>query len=303
MIPNRFPDGGEAPEYNTVDATFWFAEAVKAHWRATGDAAFLAEMYPVLADIVAQHADRRALRHQGGPGDGLLRAGEPGVQLTWMDARVGDWVVTPRIGKPVEVNALWSRRLAFMAEIAPAGTTPTRAASPTCTLRPERLRSGSGIRTRGYAFDVLDGPDGDDPSLRPNQIFAARASAGFFDEARRRAIVDVCARELLTPAGLRSLAPGDPAYRPRFGGDQTARDSAYHQGTVWTWLIGPFVEAHLDAYGDPDRAAAILAPLADHLAIEASGTVNEIFEASRPMPRAAASPRPGASPRSCAPGA
>ncbi len=134
----------------------------------------------------------------------------------------------------------------------------------------------------GHAFDVIDGPDGDDPTLRPNQILAARAASGFFDADRRRAIVEACSRALLTPAGLRSLSPDDPSYRPHYGGDQTSRDSAYHQGTVWAWLIGPFVEAHLDAHGDPDAAAAVLAPLADQLGIEAVGTVGEIFEAEPP---------------------
>jgi predicted glycogen debranching enzyme len=280
MVPNRFPDGGERPEYNSVDATFWFAEAVRAHWRATGDREFLAGMYPVLAGIVAalQAGTRYGIRVDA---DGLIRAGEPGVQLTWMDAKVGDWVVTPRIGKPIEVNALWISTLAFLAEIAPlhgadaGGFAELHARAKAAS---ERFWNPA----TGHAFDVIDGPDGDDPTLRPNQILAARASAGLFDAGRRRAIVETCSRTLLTPVGLRSLAPDDPSYRSRYGGDQTARDGAYHQGTVWAWLIGPFVEAHLDAYGDPDAAAAALAPLADQLAIEAIGTVGEIFEAEPP---------------------
>jgi glycogen debranching enzyme len=280
MIPNRFPDGGERPEYNTVDATLWFAEAVKAHWRTTGDRDFLALMYPVLAGIVAvlQTGTRYGIRVDA---DGLIRAGEPGVQLTWMDAKVGDWVVTPRIGKPIEVNALWLSTLAFLAEIAPLhGAEASAFAELHARARAACERYWN--PATGYAFDVIDGPDGNDPTLRPNQILAARASAGFFDAGRRRAIVEACSRTLLTPVGLRSLAPDDPSYRPRYSGDQTARDGAYHQGTVWAWLIGPFVEAHLDAYGDPAAAAAVLAPLADQLAIEAIGTVGEIFEAEPP---------------------
>ncbi len=280
MIPNRFTDDGSAPEYNTVDATFWFVEAIKTHWQMTGDADFLAEMFPVLADIVA--AMQTGTRYGIGVAeDGLIRAGEPGVQLTWMDAKVGDWVVTPRIGKPIEVNALWLSTLTFMAESAPlarAKAAPYEALLAKARVAFERFWNPE----TGYAFDVIDGPGGNDASLRPNQILAARAALGAFDADRRRAIVDACERALLTPAGLRSLAPDHPDYKPHYGGDQVARDGAYHQGTVWTWLIGPFIEAHLDAYGDSDRVAAMLAPLGDQLGVEAMGTIGEIFEAEAP---------------------
>jgi predicted glycogen debranching enzyme len=221
MIPNHFPDGGESPEYNSVDATFWFAEAVKAHWRTTGDRDFLALMYPVLAGIVAvlQTGTRYGIRVDA---DGLIRAGEPGVQLTWMDAKVGDWVVTPRIGTPIEVNALWLSTLTFLAEIAPLhGADASAFAELHARARAACERYWN--PAAGYAFDVIDGPDGNDPTMRPNPILAARASAGFFDAGRRRAIVEACSRTLLTPVGLRSLAPDDPSYRPRYSGDQTAR--------------------------------------------------------------------------------
>lgn len=278
MVPNRFPDGGEPPEFNTVDATFWFGLAIAQHWRTTGDDAFLAAMFPTLASIVTamQAGARYRIRVDD---DGLIRAGEPGIQLTWMDAKVGNWVVTPRIGKPIEVNALWLATLAFLAEAAPkAGADP----APYATLHAKAAAAFERFWNpeTGHCFDVIDGPDGDDPTLRPNQILAARA--GLFDADRRRAIVEVCARQLLTPAGLRSLAPGQPGYRPTYGGGQTSRDGAYHQGTVWAWLIGPFLEAHLDAYGDPDAAEALLKPLADQLAIEGIGTIGEIFEADAP---------------------
>ena len=281
MIPNRFPDGGTAPEYNTVDAAFWFIEAVSAHHTATGDDALLADLFPVLADIVrhTQAGTRYGIRVD--PADGLVAAGEPGVQLTWMDAKVGDWVVTPRIGKPIEVNALWISGLRFMARAAnrlghdPA---PYTALLATAVTGFDRFWNPA----RGFCFDVLDGPNGAEEALRPNQIFAARPATGVFDPDRCRAIVRTCETALLTPAGLRSLAPTEPGYAAHYGGDQLARDGAYHQGTVWAWLIGPFIEAHLHAFADPVRAAEILAPMADQMRIQGIGTLNEIFDADAP---------------------
>ncbi|SLN52126.1 amylo-alpha-1,6-glucosidase [Roseisalinus antarcticus] len=280
MIPNRFTDDGGAPEYNTVDATFWFIEAVNSHWRMTGDDEFLRQIFPLLTGVVEamQAGTRYGIQVAE---DGLIRAGEPGVQLTWMDAKVGDWVVTPRIGKPIEVNALWLSALHFMAEAAPVAGADSAPFAEKLTKARAAFERFWNPET-GHAFDVIDGPDGNDPALRPNQIFAARAELAAFDADQRKAIVDSCEHALLTPAGLRSLAPSDPAYKPRYGGDQVARDGAYHQGTVWPWLIGPFIEAHLDAYADPDRAAAMLAPLADQLGIEAIGTIGEIFEGDAP---------------------
>ncbi len=281
MIPNRFPDGGTAPEYNTVDAAFWFIAAVAAHHDATGDDALLAEMFGVLDDIVGhmQAGTRYGIRVDFA--DGLVTAGEVGVQLTWMDARVGDWVVTPRIGKPVEVNALWISGLRFMIRAArQLGRDPAPYEVPLARAIEgfERFWNPD----RGYCFDVLDGPDGHEVALRPNQIFAALPGTGVFDADRCCRIVRACEAALLTPAGLRSLAPSEPGYLPRYGGDQVARDAAYHQGTVWAWLIGPFIEAHLHAFADPVRAAEILAPLADQLRIEGIGTIGEIFEAAAP---------------------
>lgn len=281
MIPNRFPDGGSDPEYNTVDASFWFIEAVAAHVDATGDTALLGELFQVLETIVQhmQKGTRYGIRVD--PADGLITAGEPGVQLTWMDAKVGDWVVTPRIGKPIEVNALWVSGLRFMVR---AATLLGRDSAPYDALLASAIKGFDRFwnAERGFCFDVLDGPNGHEDTLRPNQIFAARPATGVFDTARCREIVRRCEEALLTPAGLRSLAPGEPGYRPHYGGDQTARDGAYHQGTVWGWLIGPFIEAHLNAFADPERAAEILAPMADQLRIEGIGTINEIFEADAP---------------------
>ena len=282
MVPNRFPDAGTAPEFNTVDATFWFIEAVAAVDRAAHDHAFLAEMFPVLDDIVVHL--KQGTRYGIGidPADGLIRAGAPGVQLTWMDARVGDWVVTPRRGKPIEVNALWVSGLRFLVD---AAQRLGRDASEFQRLL--NLASSGFARFwnagRGCCFDVLDGPDGHEALLRPNQIFAARAAAGVLPRQQARQVLDMCEVHLLTPCGLRSLAPQEPGYVPSYGGDQTHRDAAYHQGTVWAWLIGPFIEAHLDLHADPDRAAALLAPLADQLRIGGLGTIGEIFEAEHPF--------------------
>ncbi|NBB69668.1 MAG: glycogen debranching protein [Alphaproteobacteria bacterium] len=281
MIPNRFPDQGEPPEFNTVDATFWFIEAIRAYYAASGDTNTLATLFAALDDIIAHHVAGTRYGIGVDPRDGLVRAGEPGVQLTWMDAKVGDWVVTPRIGKPVEVNALWCSGLAFMVEAAGA------LGKPADRYRDLLERASTGFRRfwnpeRGHCFDVLDGPHGHDPALRPNQVMAASLPGRALPDEQLRAVVRTCERALSTPAGLRSLAPGEPGYTPHYGGDQRSRDGAYHQGTVWGWLIGPFVEAHLALFGDIAHLERILRPLGDQLRIEGVGTVGEIFEAAPP---------------------
>lgn len=282
MVPNRFPDAGETPEYNTVDATLWYVEAVRAYHAATGDEKLVRELFPVLAEIVDWH--RRGTRYgiRLDHADGLLRAGEEGVQLTWMDAKVGGWVVTPRIGKPVEVNALWYNALRAMAALARVAKKPAgeygdlaaRAASGFARYWNESL---------GYCYDVLDGPDGDDPALRPNQIFAVSLAESPLGPAQRKAVVDVCARHLVTSHGLRSLAPHHPRYAGQYGGDQRSRDGAYHQGTVWGWLIGAFVTAHLKVYGDPACARSFLEPMIRHLQARGLGTMSEIFDGDPPF--------------------
>jgi predicted glycogen debranching enzyme len=281
MIPNRFPDGGETPEYNTVDATLWYFEAVRAYHEAAGDTALVRDLLPILRDVVDWHARGTRYHIQADPADGLITQGQPGVQLTWMDAKAGDWVVTPRIGKPVEVNALWYNALRILADF-------------------ERLIGGDGSRydaladrvrasfarfwnaAAGYCFDVIDGPDGDDPALRPNQLFAVSLPHSPLTPEQARGVVDSCARALLTSHGLRSLAPDHPAYVGVYTGDRIARDGAYHQGTVWGWLIGPFVAAHLRVYGDRDAALRFLAPLLHHLTERNPGTLSEVFDGDPP---------------------
>lgn len=281
MLPNRFPDDGAEAEYNTVDATLWFFQATRQYVEATQDEALLRELLPTLAEIVAEH--RRGTRYgiQLDPADGLLRAGQPGVQLTWMDAKVGDWVVTPRIGKPVEVNALWLNALGAMAGFARRLGQPADAYEALAA----QARASFGRfwnPARGYCYDLLDGPDGDDGSLRPNQIFAVSLPDSPLAPEQQRAVVDACERHLLVPCALRSLAPDDPQYQGFYGGPQLERDGAYHQGTAWGWLLGPFVLAHLRVYGDPARASAFLEPVARHLAEAGVGSISEIFDGDAP---------------------
>ncbi len=282
MLPNHFPDAAEAPAYNTVDATLWYFEALRAYQAASGDDALVRELFPVLQDIVAWHA--RGTRYGIGldEADGLLRAGAPGVQLTWMDVKIDEWVVTPRTGKAVEINALWHNALRVMAGWARQLGAP---AEPYTDLA-ERAHTGFARfwnPAAGCCYDVLDTPDGGpDPTLRPNQLLAVALPHSPLTPAQQRAVVTVCARRLLTSHGLRTLPDDDPRYHGRYNGDRRTRDTAYHQGTVWAWLIGPFVSAHLRVYGDQSQARAFLRPLLQHLAAAGLGTLSEVFDGDPP---------------------
>jgi predicted glycogen debranching enzyme len=282
MLPNRFPDQGAVPEYNTVDATLWYFDAIRAYHAATGDDGLLKELFPVLESIVEWH--RQGTRYGIGedPADGLLRSGEPGVQLTWMDAKVGDWVVTPRTGKAVEINALWYSALASMAGFARRLNAPASAwAALAARVRASFERFWN--ERAGYCFDVIDGPAGDDPALRPNQIFTVALPESPLPPERQRKIVEACARHLLTSFGLRSLAPAHPDYRGRYEGGPWERDGAYHQGTVWAWLLGPFAQAHFNVHGDRVLARSFLEPLAHHhLDDYGLGSIAEIFDGDPP---------------------
>ncbi|HSG64606.1 MAG TPA: amylo-alpha-1,6-glucosidase, partial [Gammaproteobacteria bacterium] len=217
--------------------------------------------------------------------DGLLRAGEPGVQLTWMDAKVGDWVVTPRIGKPVEINALWYRALVVMQKVADvcADRTAVRRYATLARKARDAFRARFWLDDKGYLADVIDGPAGDaDSSLRPNQIFAVSIDAGLLDSAQQKAVVDVCGRKLWTPLGLRSRARDDSSYVSHYRGGPVQRDGAYHQGTVWSWLLGPFALAHYRVYRDAAAARAWLGGIEGHLRQTCIGSVSEIFDAEPP---------------------
>ncbi len=282
MLPNRFPDAGEAPEYNTVDATLWYIEALRTYHAMTRDDDLIVELFPVLEEIIAWHEKGTRYGIHMDPADGLLYAGEPGTQLTWMDAKIGDWVVTPRIGKPVEVNALWYNALRSMAGFS------RRIGRPAAEYNSLAARTLAGFarfwnHTAGYCFDLLDGPDGHEPTLRPNQLFAVSLPESPLTPLQQQAVVDACARHLLTSRGLRSLTPEHPDYQGHYGGDQGQRDRAYHQGTVWGWLLGPFVLAHLRVYHDPALARSFLEPMADHLTAHGLGTLSEIFDGDPPF--------------------
>jgi predicted glycogen debranching enzyme len=289
MLPNRFPDADETPEYNTVDATLWYFEAIRTYHAVTEDDALLHDLFPVLADIIDWH--RRGTRYsiRLDTADGLLYAGETGVQLTWMDAKVDDWVVTPRIGKPIEINALWYNALQAIATFARRLGKPYREYEEIAHLTQARFSRFWNSET-GYCYDVLDSPEGDDASLRPNQLFAVvlplEETSGFsalLTSEQQRAIVDICGRKLLTSHGLRSLSPHHPQYLGHYGGNQRQRDGAYHQGTVWGWLIGSFVQAHLRVYRNPAQARQFLEPMANHLTAHGIGSLSEIFDGDAPM--------------------
>ncbi len=287
MLPNRFPDAGETPEYNTVDATLWFFEAARAYLAYTGDLKFVRnELYPVFADIISWHVRGTRYGIKVDP-SGLLASGEPGVQLTWMDAKVGDWVVTPRRGKPVEIQALWYNALCIMDDFAgkfgdDAGQKRYRNMAAVASWAFNRLFWNENTRC---LYDVVNGGP-PDPSIRPNQIFAVSLPHSMLSPDRAKNVVGKVQEHLLTSYGLRSLAPSDPQYRGRYTGDPTSRDGAYHQGTVWPWLLGPFITAYVKTNGGSEaartQAAEWLAPLRDHLSDAGLGHISEIFDGDAP---------------------
>jgi predicted glycogen debranching enzyme len=285
MIPNQFPSAGVAPVYNTVDATLWYFDAIRQYWEATSDNGLLQELFPVLDGIIDAHVRGTRYHIRVDPADGLLFAGEPGAQLTWMDAKVNGRVVTPRIGKPVEVNALWLNAAAAMARFARA---LNRDAARYEDLA-ERARTGFAKfwnSEKQYCFDVIDAPEspgGQDASLRPNQIFAISLPETALALEQQRAVVDMCARELLTSFGLRSLARNDANYRGHYGGSIEERDGAYHQGSVWGWLLGPFALAHFRVYKNADQAMSFLEPMFGQIKTAGLGTAGEIFDGDPPF--------------------
>ncbi len=285
MLPNRFPDGGEAPEYNTADATLWFFHALDCHVEAAADDQLAAELLPVLLSILEFHV--RGTRHgiRVDPRDGLLMAGEAGVQLTWMDAKIGEWVVTPRAGKAVELNALWLNALHVAAKL--ARRLHDEAADRYCMELRARAQIGYARfwnAARGCLYDVIDveGGDARDASVRPNQLLALSLPYVALEPAQASAVLDTCARELLTSHGLRSLASADSRYVGRYGGDPRSRDAAYHQGTVWSWLLGPFALAHFRVHGDARLAQSFLEPMHSHLRDACVGSISEIFDGDAP---------------------
>ncbi len=292
MLPNHFPDAGTAPKFNSVDAPLWYVVAVHELFEATDARGLLTasqrnQLLQSVAAILESYVQgtRYGIRLDR---DGLLAAGEAGVQLTWMDAKVGDWIVTPRIGKPVEVEALWANALALAARENPAWSELARRAARAFG---ERFWYAEGA----FLYDVVDvdhRPGAVDAAFRPNQIFAVGGlPLSLLAGERAQRIVAAVEERLWTPLGLRSLAPGEPGYSPHYTGGVRERDAAYHQGTVWPWLIGPFVEAWLRVRGSTQAARAearrrFLAPLYTHLGEAGLGHISEIVDAEAPhVPR------------------
>lgn len=292
LIPNLFPEGENEGLYHTADATMWFFHALDRFTEQTGDREIVTSLLPTLHDIMNHHLRGTRFGIGVDPADGLLRQGAEGYQLTWMDARVDGWVVTPRRGKAVEINALyynaltllerWSRQEGMTREADALGEHAARARHSFN----ERFWYPAG----GYLYDVVEGEQGDDPSLRPNQILAISLPHPVLDTTRWKRVVDVVERELLTPVGLRTLSPHHPDYKNRYDGDLRARDAAYHQGTVWGWLIGPFIDAWIKTHpDDPAGARRFLQGFVPHLADACIGTLSEVFDAEEPFaPRGSA---------------
>ena len=289
LIPNLFPEGENEGRYHTADATLWFFHALHRYLEITGDREFLRQLLPKLSDIVAHHL--RGTRFGIGidAQDSLLRQGQDGYQLTWMDAKVGDWVVTPRRGKAVEINALWYNALRLLA--AWLEEEGQRSQAEEIGIWADKARDSFNRRfwynDGGYLFDVIDCDNEsgkNDAACRPNQLIAVSLDYPILDASRWQAVLEVVQQRLLTPYGLRSLAANHPDYQSRYFGDLRARDAAYHQGTVWAWLIGPYIDAWLKVFPD-DRLGArnSLAAFADHLGESCIGTICEIFDAEPPF--------------------
>ncbi len=288
LVPNRFPDVGETPEYNTIDASLWFIHAVSRYLHyAKDDARVKQAAWPAIKEIIEgyRRGTRFGIRMDA---DGLITGGTAGCQLTWMDVKIGDWVVTPRLGKPVEVQALWVRALAVAADLAERYGEPKFAAR--CredrTMAVESFRRRFWYPTGGYLFDVVDGPTGDDASLRPNQIYAIALADDLVTAEQARRVLQIVDERLRTPVGLRTLAPEDMRFCGRYAGGVVERDSAYHQGTVWPFLLGPFITAWMKVHGAEasarHEARSFLQGLEAHLGQACLGQVSEIFDGQAP---------------------
>lgn len=284
LLPNMFPDAGEEPIYNTVDASLWYFYAVQKYLAYTGDYRFVREeLFPVLRSIIDNY--RRGTRFQiAMDGDGLIAAGSPGIQLTWMDARVGDWVVTPRHGKPVEVNALWYNALMLMSELSKLWGLRDEYGSLAVQVRRSFL-AAFWNEEKQCLYDVAG--DEPDPSVRPNQIIAVSLPHSVLPKDKAKAVVRKVFEELYIGTGLRSLSSLEPGFQGRYQGDQCSRDAAYHQGTAWSWLLGHFITAYRKVFDYSQEslvvARLLLAPLKDHLCEQGLGTISEIFDASYPF--------------------
>jgi predicted glycogen debranching enzyme len=286
LIPNLFPEGSREALYHTADATLWFFHAIDRYVQATGDRWTLRLLLPKLIDIVEHHIRGTLFGIAVDSKDGLLRQGQKDYQLTWMDAKVGDWVVTPRRGKAVEINALWYNALRLLQQWLSEENEQQRAVRLKASA--DRVRESFNQRfwcaSQGHLYDVIDRENGDDEACRPNQIIAISLPYPVLDSSKWKPVLDTVCRRLLTPVGLRSLAPDHPDYRSKYYGDLRARDAAYHQGTVWAWLIGPLIDAWLKVYPDDLAGAhALLQGFTSHLNQACIGSISEIFDADPPF--------------------
>jgi predicted glycogen debranching enzyme len=288
MIPNRFPDAGDEAEYNTVDATLWYFEAIRAYAEKTNDYEFVRRhLYEKLASIIQWHL--RGTRYNiHVDTDGLLYAGEAGTQLTWMDAKIGDLVITPRIGKPVEIQALWYNALRIMADFAArfGHADGRKHYESMASAAKEGFIQAFWNDAEGCLFDVVASGRPPEAAVRPNQIFAVSLPYTMIEGEHARKVVEKVEKELLTPFGLRSLSPKDPQYCPVYTGSPLARDSAYHQGTIWTWLVGGFIDAlrkiSVDREETEKKVQSILSQFSEHLSQAGLGQIAEIFDADLP---------------------
>lgn len=288
MLPNRFQDNGEAPEYNNVDGTLWYFIAIYHYLKATRDKDFvLNELLPVLKNIIDWHywGTRYNIHIEE---DGLLYAGEKGYQLTWMDAKIGDWVVTPRIGRPVEIQALWYNALHIFAELLQLNGQENDAQN--MLQQAKRLKQSFNQKfwyeEGGYLHDNIDEKNNADTSLRPNQIFAISLPFQLLEGKEAKTVMNIVEEKLYTAKGLRSLSPDDTRYISHYGGDAWHRDSSYHQGTVWSWLLGPYIDAIFKTNGSSTaltKANSVIKNFVPHLSEAGIGTVSEIFDAEPPF--------------------
>ena len=286
LIPNLFPERKSEGLYNTADATLWFFHAIDRYTEVTGDRAILQMALPKLLDIFEWHMRGTAFGIGVDPSDGLLKQGAENYALTWMDAKVEDWVVTPRRGKAVEINGLWYNALKLLQGWLIEEHEPEQAVRVGTAA--EQARKSFNARfwygPGQHLFDVIDGPDGDDPACRPNQLLAFSLKHPILEESRWAAVLEVARAKLLTPVGLRSLSPDHKDYKPKYDGDLRARDAAYHQGTVWAWLIGPFIDAWLKVHPeDLAGAGEFLEGFKSHLREACIGSISEIFDAEPPF--------------------
>jgi predicted glycogen debranching enzyme len=288
LIPNMFPDSAKAGLYHTADATLWFFHALGRYLTRTKDSNTLRFLLPHLIDIAEQHLRGTKFNIHVDPGDGLLVQGEEGYQLTWMDAKMGDWVVTPRRGKAVEINALWYNALCLLAKwLRESGDEKSAERYEQCAGQARSsFNKKFWLADGGYLYDVVDcnqQPNTFDLSCRPNQLFAISLDHPVLDEKRWPSVLKVAEEKLVTPVGLRSLSPDDPEYKPIYSGDLRSRDGAYHQGTVWAWLIGPFVDAWLKVHPENrQEARKFLSVFPQHLSDNGIGTISEVFDAREP---------------------